>query len=116
MDTSVWIDHLKKPIKELSAYLEEERVLSHSWIIGELATGQIRNRNTFIGNLKLLPRAKEATVEELLDIIEEKDLYGQGLSLTDIQILVSALLSDAGIFTRDRAMISISKTLRIKAY
>jgi len=114
VDTSVWIDHLKKSVEELSVLLEEGKVLSHSWVIGELATGQMRNRNAVLGNMKLLPQAKEATLEELLDLVEEEKLYGRGLSLTDVQILASALLSEAKILTRDRAMLLVSKELGVK--
>jgi predicted nucleic acid-binding protein len=113
VDTSVWIDHIKSPVRELVGLLEQETVLAHSWIIGELALGQIRNRHQVIGNLKLLPRAQESPFQYLLDFIDRKKLYSRGLSFTDIQILASALLSNASILTRDKAMLKAAKELGI---
>jgi predicted nucleic acid-binding protein len=113
IDTSVWIDHLRKPVQEVVEILENENALSHSWIVGELSTGQIKDRSIFLGNLKLLPQAKEASLSELLEFIEEHRLFGLGLSLIDIQVLASTLLSDAQVLTRDRAMQGAAKKLKI---
>ena len=49
----------------------------------------------------------------ILPTIEENNLHGKGLSLVDVQILASALLSDAKIFSRDKAMISSAKALHV---
>jgi predicted nucleic acid-binding protein len=113
VDTSAWIDHLRKPLPSLVTLLEEMNALTHSAVVGELAMGQIRNRAEFLGNLKLLPRAQEAGNEEILEFIEEMRLHGRGLSLGDAHILASALLSEAGILTRDQAMLSSMKNLGI---
>ena len=39
VDTSVWIDHMHRPIPSLSTHLEERNVLCHEMVIGELALG-----------------------------------------------------------------------------
>lgn len=115
IDSSVWIDHLRKPNGVVRQLLEEGKALSHSWIIGELATGQIKNRHNFLGNLKLLTMVKEATVKETLDFLEAHQLYGRGLSFTDVHVVASALLSDVRILTRDKPMIVITKEFGIDA-
>jgi predicted nucleic acid-binding protein len=85
-------------------------------VIGELALGQMRQREKILGNLKLLPRAQEAKPEELLVLIEDERLYGKGLSIVDVQIAASALISGAGLFTRDKALSSAAKTLGIAVF
>ena len=41
VDTSVWADHIKKPVAELVKALEaEDEVLMHPFVFGELFLGQ----------------------------------------------------------------------------
>lgn len=114
VDTSVWIEHLKSPVSELVELLAEKKVLCHTVVIGELSCGNMKRRHEILGNLKILPKAKEASFEETLELIELEKLYGKGLGFSDVQILASALLSDTGIFTFDHALISATKTLKLQ--
>ena len=111
VDTSSWIAHLSQPDPKLVTLLQEKRVLTHPVIIGELACGSIHKRQVFLGNLKILPRAKSASFEEALELLETRRLYGKGLGFADILILASALLSKAGILTRDRALQAAARSL-----
>ena len=43
-DTSVWIDHLRRPSGNLIAALEGDIVLMHPFVVGELGVGNLRNR------------------------------------------------------------------------
>ena len=79
VDTSVWIDHLRRPEETLLELLKDRRVLTHSAVIGELACGQIPKRDLFLTDLSLLPQVKEATSEEVLHLIDTHKLYGKGL-------------------------------------
>ncbi len=45
VDTSVWIDHLRTGDAELAAHLNTSRVLMHPFVLGELACGNLRNRD-----------------------------------------------------------------------
>ena len=114
-DTSVWIDHIQKPNGQLSALLTEKRILVHPVILGEMICGNFKSRHETLGNLKLLPRAEIASFEEAIELIEAEKIYGIGLGFSDIQILAAALLSDAGILTRDKAMQAAMKSLRIRS-
>lgn len=109
VDTSVWIEHLKKPVAELVELLSENQVLVHPLIIGELSCGNLKKRNEFLENLKLLPRATESSFEESLELIEENHFFGKGLGFTDIQLLASALLSEASLFTFDKPLKSAAR-------
>lgn len=113
-DTSVWIDHIRKPDVGLSTLLLERRVLVHPVILGEMSCGNFARRLEILGNLKLLPCARIASFEEAMELIESKKLYGAGLDFSDIQIIAAALLSDAGILTRDKSMLLAMKRLQIK--
>src|SRR5207244_638482 len=43
VDTSVWVDHLRAGNRTLVSLLLDAEVLTHPFVIGELACGQIRN-------------------------------------------------------------------------
>lgn len=104
VDTSVWIDHLRKADAALIELLRENQVLIHSAVIGELACGSLRNRKQFIDNLLILPRATEASFEETLRLIESRRLSGKGLGWVDVQLLASAALSNALLLTQDKRL------------
>ncbi len=37
VDTSIWVDHLRSGLPQLTAALQKSAVLIHPWVIGELA-------------------------------------------------------------------------------
>lgn len=116
VDTSVWIDHLRKPVDPLILLLLDGKVLSHSWISGELSLGHLKGRGQFLKNLRLLPKVNEVSISEILDFIEDHSLQGTGLGLVDVQLLASAMLAGVSIFTRDKAMILAMKKLKISIH
>ena len=52
VDTSVWVDHLNSPDVTMTARLRTNEVLMHSMVIGELACGNLRDREARIADLK----------------------------------------------------------------
>jgi hypothetical protein len=44
VDTSVWIDHLRKPDQRLQELLHNDEVMTHPLILMELALASIANR------------------------------------------------------------------------
>ncbi|MGN6125880.1 MAG: type II toxin-antitoxin system VapC family toxin [Humibacter sp.] len=106
VDTSVWIDHLHRTDAALTRLLEANLVVTHPRVIGELALGSIRNRSEVLGLLSGLPQAATAWHDEVLLLIENRRLYGRGLSVVDVELLASALVGpDTRVFTRDRRLV-----------
>jgi predicted nucleic acid-binding protein len=56
VDTSVWIDHLRGGDAVLVQLLEKRRVLTHPFIVGEVALGNLRERDGVVGALSNLPQ------------------------------------------------------------
>ena len=48
VDTSVWIDHLRTGNKGLVAMLGSAQVITHPFVVGELACGKLRNRREIL--------------------------------------------------------------------
>ena len=104
VDTSVWVDHLRRGDAELAKALEEGVVLAHRLVIEELACGSLARREEVLALLETLPRAPEAEHPEFLHFIEKRRLFGTGLGAVDAHLLASAALARAKLWTRDAAL------------
>jgi predicted nucleic acid-binding protein len=104
VDTSVWVDHFRRTNKRLSKLLVEAEVLTHQFVVGELACGNLKNRGQILGLLRELPSAQLATHEETLTLLEKRKLMGKGIGWIDAHLLASALLSDAQLWTYDKRL------------
>ncbi|MBI4061898.1 MAG: PIN domain-containing protein [Elusimicrobia bacterium] len=104
VDTSVWVEHLRRGDAELAARLEEGVVMTHRLVIEELACGFIARRGEILTLLETLPRASEAEHAEFLHFIERRGLAGTGLGAVDAHLLASAALARAKLWTRDGAL------------
>jgi len=112
VDTSVWIDHLRVREPELEKLLEAGRVLIHPFIIGELACGNMKHRETFLSLLQNLPMAIIATDDESLLYIEKNELMGRGIGDIDVHLLAAVALTGAtGLWTRDKRLHSVAELL-----
>ena len=104
VDTSVWIAHLRHGDAPLVQALERGDVLTHPFVIGELACGSLRNRRSLLDELQRLPQATLAEHAEVLHLIERFQLAGTGIGWTDAHLLASARLSPASLYTHDAAL------------
>lgn len=102
VDTSVWIDHLRRGDAGLVELLERSAVVMHPFIVGELACGNLQDRESILELLQDLPAATVASPEEVLTFIERHGLHGRGIGYVDVHLLASvALMPDARLWTRD---------------
>ncbi|MBN1568244.1 MAG: type II toxin-antitoxin system VapC family toxin [Acidobacteria bacterium] len=113
VDTSIWVDHLRKGNDTLSLLLEQGLILTHPFIIGEISCGSMRNRREIIELLRTLPAAVAAEHDEVLHFIEAKHLYGAGIGWTDVHLLASAHLSRAPLWTSDMRLKRAAESLDI---
>lgn len=105
VDTSVWIDHLRKGDDLLVSLLNSAQVSTHPFIIGELACGTLRNRDIFLSLIQQIPELKPAMHEEVLYFIESNRLMGRGVGYIDIHLLASlALNKHTFLWTRDKRL------------
>lgn len=116
VDTSVWIGHFRVGNPLLSEVLGSALVLTHPFVIGELACGNLENRTQILADLNALPLAVSATHEEVLRLIEERKLWGRGIGWVDGHLLASALLSNCRLWTLDRQLDRAASGARVKLY
>jgi len=114
VDTSVWIDHLRNGDERLIELLNGSLVLTHPFVIGELACGNLRKRDKILRLLNNLPQAPVASHEEVLHFIESNKLMGEGVGYIDTHLLASvALASSVLIWTRDQRMQKVARKLEL---
>ena len=104
VDTSVWVAHLRDGNIGLETLLNEGRVAGHSFIIGELACGNLENRSEILSLLQTLPMAIHAEHDEVMELIETHSLMGKGLGYIDMHLLASAILTEVPLWTLDRKL------------
>lgn len=113
VDTSVWIDHLRKSDEHLQFLLYEDEVVCHSLVIGELVCGNLKNRRKIISLLQSLPMALQVEFDEYLYFIERHKLYGKGIGFIDIHLLASAKMTQARLWTLDKRLKSAAVEIEI---
>jgi predicted nucleic acid-binding protein len=110
VDTSVWIDHFRAADAQLQSLLLSQRVLTHPFVIGELALGGLKRRAAIIHDLQNLPAAAIATPDEVLLFIERQKLASSGVGYVDTALLAATTLTPGATFwTRDKTLRSITQ-------
>ena len=116
VDTSVWIDHLRKPETQLQELLLNDEVVTHPFVRLELALGSIAAREEVLADLALLPHVPVAGTDELFALLELRRLYRRGIGITDLHLVASALLKKSiSIWTRDRRLGEVADELGVRA-
>ncbi|WHO39564.1 type II toxin-antitoxin system VapC family toxin [Sphingobium sp. AP49] len=113
-DSSIWIDHLRDTDRDMAAMLNAGRILTHPFIIGEIALGSMRNRRTILHMLRRLPEVVQARNAEVDMLIEQIPLFNLGIGYIDAHLLVSARLTPgSSIWTRDRRLLQAAALLGV---
>ena len=113
VDTSVWIDHFHRSASGLIELLRARAVRMHPAILGELAMGNLRNRSAVLADLRALPRGSIATLDEVLRLVDEHEIYGRGVGYVDAQLLASAVLSGDRLWVRDKRLSIVAEELGV---
>ncbi len=114
VDTSVWINHLRNNDRQLEKLLFSGSVVCHPHIIGELACGNIQNRQEIVSLLQALPQTSLIDFEEFLYFIEQNQLHSKGVGLVNIHLLASTKLEQIPLWTADKRLQSASAELNLK--
>jgi predicted nucleic acid-binding protein len=116
VDTSVWVDHLRTDDKKLAQLLDAGTVLAHPFVTGELALGNLRQRDHVLSNLQDLPQASVATDQEVLHFIDRYGLFGLGIGYVDAHLLAATRLTEgASLWTRDQRLYAVAERLGLTA-
>ena len=99
-DTSIWIEHLRRSNDRLLLIMSRQQILSHPFVIGELALCGHRVSMSLL--LQKVSSAIRASDREALNLIHDRRLSGRGIGYVDAHLLASALLTPgAKLWTLD---------------
>ena len=114
IDTSVWIEHLRKGNRALAHLLNNNQVLIHPFVIGEIACGTLADRDEVLARLKDLPALPKTDESEALYCIERHQLMGLGLGYIDVHLLAATLLAPpTRLWTRDKRLKAAVKKMNV---
>ncbi|MDB6045792.1 MAG: vapC [Gammaproteobacteria bacterium] len=108
VDTSVWVDHLRRRNATLVELLEQAQVWTHSFVIGELACGNLAQRGKLLSSLIALPHVPVVTHDEVLAFVEARRLMGRGLGWIDVHLLAAAMLAKLPFWTIDKRLSTVA--------
>ena len=109
VDTSIWVDHLRSGDSQLAEKLLTGEVVTHDFVIGELALGGLRKRSGVLELLRALPRLSAATDDEVLYFIGQRGLSGKGIGYADAHLLAAAAMHGTRLWTRDKRLREIAE-------
>jgi predicted nucleic acid-binding protein len=113
VDTSIWVRHLRQGSRQMEKLLMDAEVMCHAFIIGELACGNLKNRDEILSLLRSLPMAQTIEFDEFLFFIDRNQLMGKGIGLVDIHLLASAQLTGVPLWTTDKRLKSAADQLKL---
>lgn len=116
VDTSIWIDHLRSTELSLVQLLGRNRVLSHPFVRGELALGNLQQRKVVLSCLDNLPQAPVVFTNEIDFFIDTHALFGLGIGLVDVNLLASTqIANNTRLWTRDKRLLAAALRLDLSA-
>ena len=103
---------LNKGDVDLAGLLLSEQVMCHPYIIGEIALGSLKARQTVLSLLQELPSVVVSEHAEILSLIEKIGAFSRGIGYVDICLIASAMLTPGvRIWTRDKKLHAVCEEL-----
>lgn len=103
-DTSVWINHFIRTDNDLIELMQKEALVMHPLVLVELACGNLRNRETRLSDLNLLPSVEAVSERETLVFLEKYSLFGKGLGFVDINLMATCKKHKIFLYTYEKAL------------
>lgn len=116
-DSSVWIEHFRKPLVLLPELIGSGDLRVHPFVIGELALGSVPDRARLLTFLAALPTSKQAPTSTLaenaavLEFVETRNLFGCGIGYVDAHLLMSCVEAGDQLWTRDKRLAAQAELL-----
>nr|VFJ65454.1 MAG: hypothetical protein BECKDK2373B_GA0170837_11504 [Candidatus Kentron sp. DK] len=105
VDTSIWVDHLRRTNEKLSALLGNDAVLIHPFVIGELACGSLHHRQRVLSGLHEIPLTAVVSNRDVMGFIERNALFGLGIVWIDVHLLAATARTEScQLWTRDKRL------------
>jgi len=117
-DSSIWIDHFRGSNPKMRQLLEseDEEIVTHPFVVAELALGSLKDRRKTLAELDLLTHVDVADTFEVRRMVDAHSLYSRGIGLVDAHLLASCLLTTGTrLWTRDTRLQAVARSLAVDA-
>ena len=113
IDTNILSKHLRSENRQVKELIEAGLVVTHPFILGELALGSMSDRTVKIAAFETLPLLPVADLDEVRHLIEIRKLYTRGIGYVDVHLISSLLIVETPInlWTEDSHLASVAKDL-----
>jgi predicted nucleic acid-binding protein len=110
IDTSVWVDHFRNRNAGLVDLIELDLALTHPMVLLEVACGTPpAPRGRTLGDMGLLQRSQQPSLDEVMEFVDRERLYGQGCGLVDMVLLAATLMTPgAQLWTLDKRLAALA--------
>jgi hypothetical protein len=112
VDTSCWVEHLRRGLSGMRE-LPGDGVVTHEFVIGELASGGLGPDSSSLRLVETFPRAVVVDHADVMLMVRSHRLWGRGLGWIDLHLLASALVTPAKLFTLDRSLRAAADSLGV---
>lgn len=111
VDTSVWRRYFSGSpgASALGDLLDEDAVLVHPFVLGELVLGGLSAREQSL--FARLPASSVIAHEEVLEFVRRRKLARRGIGWVDAHLLASALASSAALWSSDAPLAAAAAEL-----
>ena len=113
VDTNIWVKFFRFGNPRFAALLEDNEVLCHPLVLGEISMANLADRRAVLSDLFLLEQVPEATFAEVCHWVESRQLWGRGLQWNDVSILAAAVIADVKVWTLDLRMAEVARQLGV---
>ena len=118
VDSSIWIEFFRKDSyrAELETLLYSRQLATHSYLVAEIALGQLAMRQQTLEGFDSLPTLPTVSVDDVRHMIEARSIYGKGIGFVDANLLASCLATPgAKLWTLDKRLGGLAGSLGIRA-
>ena len=120
VDSSIWIDFLRRPHDRIFRLIEQDALLQHPFVTGEVGMGSFASAAVRFETIKVLfDLAPLAVVPdaEFHTFVGDNMLYGTGAGFVDCHLLASlSRVSDARLWTSDGRLAALANRLELPLY
>jgi predicted nucleic acid-binding protein len=111
IDTSLWVAHFRQRNATLVDLIVLDQALTHPMVVAELACGTPpAPRQRTLADIALLQGAQQASLEEVMVMVEQDELFGLGCGLVDLVLLASTRITPgARLWTLDKRLADLAQ-------
>ena len=113
-DTSIWIDYFCRQEIGFAELLDNNRVVMHPFVYGELVCGGLPKRPEILSQLHYLRLLSVVADSEVVAFIKNHNLSGKGIGYIDAHLLAAVAQADSiHLYTHDTHLHQAAQSLSL---